>query len=157
MSIERMPNPAILIPEAMQALIAVNHAVQGCGVDGKLLALSHLRASQINGCSPCVAGGAQQLRMHGATDEQVDTVAAWRETPWFSDEERAALALTEAVTRLADRPDAVPDEVWDMAAKYFDQRELAGLLLNIAVTNAFNRLNAPTRQQARGSRQAAGR
>ncbi|MFU8875769.1 carboxymuconolactone decarboxylase family protein [Micromonospora sp. SL4-19] len=148
MSTERMPNPAVLIPEAMEALMAVNRAIAGAGVDGKLLALSHLRASQINGCGPCVAGGAHQARQHGATDEQMHAVAAWRETPWFSDEERAALALTEAVTRLADQPDPVPDQVWDVAAKHFDQKELAALLLSIAITNAFNRLNAPTRQQA---------
>jgi AhpD family alkylhydroperoxidase len=145
---ERMPNPAVLIPGAMEALGAVNQAIVGAGVDGKLLALSHLRASQINGCGPCVAGGAHQAHRHGATEDQVHAVAAWRETPWFSDEERAALALTEAVTRLADCPDPVPDQVWDVAAKHFDQKELAALLLNIAVTNAFNRLNAPTRQQA---------
>jgi len=150
MSTERMPNPAVLIPEAMEALIAVNKAIHRAGLDAKLLALSHLRASQINGCSPCVAGGAQQFRRHGATEDQVNTVAAWRETPWFSEEERAALALTEAVTRLADNPDPVPDEVWDVAAKHFGQKELAALLLNIAITNTFNRLNAPTRQQAGG-------
>ena len=148
MATERMPNPAMLVPEAMQALMAVNRAVAGAGLDGRLLALTHLRASQINGCGPCVAGGAQQARQAGASTDQVDAVAAWRETPWFSDEERAALALTEAVTRLADRSDAVPDRVWDMAAKHFDRQELAALLLNIAVTNLFNRLNAPTRQQA---------
>jgi AhpD family alkylhydroperoxidase len=148
MSTERMPNPAGLIPGAMEALMDVTKAVAATGVDGKLLALSHLRASQINGCGPCVAGGAYQARQHGATDNQVHAVAAWRETPWFSSEERAALALTEAVTRLADHPDAVPDQVWDMAAKHFDHKELAALLLNIAITNAFNRLNLPTRQQA---------
>ncbi|MEV4655935.1 carboxymuconolactone decarboxylase family protein [Micromonospora sp. NPDC049301] len=148
MSTERMPNPAVLLPEAMEALKALNRAVAGAGVDGKLLALSHLRASQINGCGPCVAGGAHQARQHGATADQVHAVAAWRETPWFSDEERAALALTEAVTRLADQADPVPDQLWDVAAKHFDQRELAALLLNIAITNAFNRLNVPTRQQA---------
>jgi AhpD family alkylhydroperoxidase len=148
MATERMPNPAMLIPEAMDALLAANRAVVGAGVDGKLLALSHLRASQINGCGPCVAGGASQALRHGATGDQVHAVAAWRETPWFSDEERAALALTEAVTRLADRPDPVPDQVWDLAAKHFDQKELAALLLNIAITNTFNRLNAATRQQA---------
>ena len=128
--------------------MAFNRVVAGAGVDGKLLALSHLRASQINGCGPCVAGGAYQARQHGATAEQVDAVAAGRETPWFSEEERAVLALTEAVTRLADQPDPVPDQLWDVAAKHFDQKELAALLLNIAITNAFNRLNAPTRQQA---------
>jgi AhpD family alkylhydroperoxidase len=148
MSTERMPNPAVVIPAAMEALMAVNKAIVGAGVDGKLLALSHLRASQINGCAPCVAGGAHQAREHGATADQVHAVAAWRQTPWFSDEERAALALTEAVTRLADQPDPVPDRVWDVAAKHFDQKELAALLLNIAIANAFNRLNAPTRQQA---------
>jgi AhpD family alkylhydroperoxidase len=148
MATERMPNPAVLVPGAMAALMAVTTAVGDAGLDGKLLALSHLRASQINGCGPCVAGGAHQAHQHGATADQVHAVAAWRETPWFSDEERAALALTEAVTRLADRTDAVPDHVWDVAAKHFDQKELAALLLNIAVTNAVNRLNAPTRQQA---------
>lgn len=148
MSTERMSNPAVLVPGAMEALMGVNKAIAGAGVDGKLLALSHLRASQINSCSPCVAGGAFQATQHGASADQVNTVAAWRETPYFSEEERAALALTEAVTRLADRSDPVPDEVWDLAAKYFDQNELAALLLNIAITNAFNRLNAPTRQQA---------
>ncbi|MEV4299180.1 carboxymuconolactone decarboxylase family protein [Microbispora rosea] len=148
MSTKRMPNPAALIPEATEALMAVNRAVADAGVDGRLLALSHLRASQINGCAPCVAGGVHQAQRHGVTADQVHAVAAWRETPWFSDEERAALALTEAVTRLADRPDPVPDQVWDMAAKHFDQKELAALLLNIAITNAFNRLNVPTRQQA---------
>ncbi|GAB3151054.1 carboxymuconolactone decarboxylase family protein [Microbispora hainanensis] len=148
MSTERMPNPAALIPEAMEALMALNRAVAGAGVDGRVLALSHLRASQINGCAPCVAGGVHEARRHGATADQVHAVAAWRETPWFSDEERAALALTEAVTRLADRPDPVPDEVWDMAATHFDQKELAALLLNIAIANAFNRLNVPARRQA---------
>lgn len=148
MSTERMPNPAVLVPGAMDALMALTKAIAGAGVDGKLLALSHLRASQLNGCGPCVAGGAHQARQHGATADQVDAVAAWRQTPWFSDEERAALALTEAVTRLADRQNPVPDRVWDLAATHFDQKELAALLLNIAVVNAFNRLNVPTHQQA---------
>jgi AhpD family alkylhydroperoxidase len=148
MSTERMPNPAMVIPEAMPALMAVNQAIAGTGVDGRVLALSHLRASQINGCGPCVAGGARQAGQAGVTADQLHAVAAWRETPWFSAEERAALALTEAVTRLADRPDPVPDEVWDVAAKHFDQKELAALLLTIAMANAFNRLNRPTRQQA---------
>jgi len=145
MSTERMPNPAVLIPAAMEALTVVDRAV--AGLDGRLLALSQLRASQINGCGPDVVRGAQRARRHGATEEQVHAVAAWRETPWFSDEERAALALTEAVTRVADRSDPVPDRVWDVAAKYFDQQELAALLLNIAITNAVNRLNTSTRQQ----------
>jgi AhpD family alkylhydroperoxidase len=151
MPTERVSNPAMVIPGAMSALTALTAAVAGAGMDGRLLALSRLRASQINGCGPGVADGAARARHHGATANQVDAVAAWRETPWFSDEERAALALTEAATRLADRPDPVPDEVWDVAAKHFDQKELAVLLLNIAVTNAVDRLNVPTRQQAGNS------
>jgi AhpD family alkylhydroperoxidase len=148
MSTERMPNPAVLIPEATAALLALDGAIAGAGVSERILALSHLRASQINGCGPDVAAGAGRAGRAGATTDQIHAVAAWRQTPWFSDEERAALALTEAVTRLADRPDAVPDQVWDLAAKHFDHKELAALLLNIAVTNAHNRLTAPTRQQA---------
>ncbi|HEX6353081.1 carboxymuconolactone decarboxylase family protein [Actinophytocola sp.] len=148
MATERMPNPAVLVPGAMAALAAVDEAVAGAGLDAKLLALTHLRASQINGSGPCVTGGAHQAHQHGATADQVHAVAAWRETPYFGDDERAALALTEAVTRLADRPDPVPDQVWDMAAKHFDQKELAALLLNIAITNAVNRLSTSTRQQA---------
>ena len=148
MSTERMPDPAVLLPEAMAALTAVDRAVAGAGVDGRLLALSRLRANQINGCGPGVAGSADQARRHGATADQVQAVAAWRETPWFSDEVRAALALTEAVTRLADRSDPVPDRVWDVAAKHFDQKELAALLLNIAIANAVDRLDVPTRRQA---------
>jgi AhpD family alkylhydroperoxidase len=138
----------------MEALQALSAAAAGNGLPPATVDLVHLRASQINGCGPCVADGVQRSLDHGATEEQVHAVAAWRETPWFSDEERAALALTEAVTRLADHPDPVPDHVWDRAAKYFDQRELAALVLNIAVTNAVNRLAAPTRQQAGGRKQA---
>ncbi|WP_020524135.1 carboxymuconolactone decarboxylase family protein [Catelliglobosispora koreensis] len=147
MSTERLPNPAFLVPEAMQGLADVNAAVSRTGLDSVMLALSDLRASQINGSGACVFRGAEAARRHGASTEQINSVAAWSEVLCFSDEMRAALALTEAVTRLADSPDPVPDEVWDRAATYFDQKELAALLLNIAVTNAFNRLNVATRQR----------
>jgi AhpD family alkylhydroperoxidase len=144
-----MPDPAALVPGAAAALTALTTAVTGGGEDGGLLALSRLRASQINGCGRGVAEGVRLARRHGATADQVHTVAAWRETAWFSDEERVALAVTEAVTRLADHPDPVPDRLWDTAAKHFDHRELAALLLTIAVTNAVDRLDVPTRRQAR--------
>jgi len=75
-------------------------------------------------------------------------VAAWREAPYFTDDERAALALAEAATRLADRADPVPDEIWDEAADHYDERGLAALILMIGMTNLFNRLNATTRQVA---------
>ena len=148
MSTERMPNPAVLVPGVTAALAALTAAVGSAGLDDKLLALSRLRASQINGCARGVAAAANQARRDGGSADQVDAVAAWRESPWFRDEERAVLALTESVTRLADHPDPVPDRVWDTAAKYFDCQELAVLLLNIAIANATDRLDTPARQQA---------
>ena len=108
----------------------------------------HLRASQINGCSFCCDSGSRHAKAGGETDERLFSVAAWREAPYFTDAERAALALTEAVTRLSDRADPVPDGIWDEAARHYDERGLAALLLMIATTNVFNRLNVPTRQPA---------
>jgi AhpD family alkylhydroperoxidase len=122
--------------------------VETGGVPPRTLALVHLRASQINGCSACVDGGARGAKKAGDTDERLFTVAAWRETPYFTDAERAALALTEAVTRLSDRPDPVPDEIWDEVARHYDERALAALILAIATVNVWNRLNVTTRQVA---------
>ncbi|MFI6498124.1 carboxymuconolactone decarboxylase family protein [Nonomuraea typhae] len=144
----RMKNPAFVLPGAMQPIQDIFQAVHAGGVDGQTLELVHLRVSQINGCSACVDAGAKTARKAGVSDERLATVAAWRETPYFSDEERAALALAEAATRLADRADAVSDEVWDTAATYFDEKQLAALVMMIGVTNMFNRLNATTRQIA---------
>jgi alkylhydroperoxidase family enzyme len=90
----------------------------------------------------------RELRKAGAPDERIFGVAAWRESPYFTDPERAALALTEAATRLADRADAVPDDIWGAAARHFDERALAALLIEIALINAWNRLNAASRQPA---------
>ena len=144
----RMSNPASILPEAMNGIQALLKATRQAGVSQSLLELVHLRASQINGCSFCVDSGARSARKAGETDERLFAVAAWREAPYFSDAERAALALTEAVTRLADRADPVPDDIWDEAARNFDEKGLAAILLMIATTNLFNRLNAPTRQVA---------
>ena len=102
----------------------------------------HLRASQINGCSVCVDMHPKIARKVGETDERLFAVSAWRDTPYFTEAERAALALTEAVTRIADREDPVPDAIWNEAAKHFDERELATLILSIATINVWNRLNA---------------
>ena len=143
----RMKNPALVLPEARRALEALHAAGEGTSLPPAILALTHLRASQINGCSFCVDLGVRMARKAGEQDTRLFTVAAWRDAPGFTEAERAALALTEAVTRVADRSDPVPDRVWDVAAKYFDQQELAALLLNIAITNAVNRLNTSTRQQ----------
>jgi alkylhydroperoxidase family enzyme len=88
------------------------------------------------------------LKSTGETDERAFAVAAWRDTPYFTDAERAALALTEAATRLSDRADPVPDEIWDEAARHFDEKALAGLVLQIGLINLWNRLNETTRQIA---------
>ncbi|MFG2401399.1 carboxymuconolactone decarboxylase family protein [Streptomyces lydicus] len=144
----RMKNPAVVLPEAMQPLLDVAKATRKAGVPEETLELVHLRASQINGCSYCVDGGVKNARKAGVSDHKLFAVAAWREAPYFSDAERAALALTEASTRLADSSDPVPDAVWDEAADHFDEQQLAAIILTIGVTNLFNRLNATTRQPA---------
>jgi AhpD family alkylhydroperoxidase len=144
----RMSNPASLLPDATKAIQTLIVATRHGGVPQTTLELVHLRASQINGCSFCVDSGTRSARKAGETDERLFAVAAWREAPYFTDAERAALALTEAVTRLADRVDPVPDEIWDEATHHYDEQGLAALLLMIATTNLFNRLNAPTRQIA---------
>lgn len=144
----RMNNPAMVIPDAMKALHGLSSAIAQGDVPKSTLGLIELRASQINGCSVCLDMHARQMRQAGETDERLFAVAAWRDTPFFSDDERAALALTEAVTRLSDRADAVPDEIWNEAARHYNERALAGLLLAIALINVWNRLNVSTRQIA---------
>jgi AhpD family alkylhydroperoxidase len=135
-------------PEVMGAINALVKTVHSAGVAPATLELVHLRASQINGCSWCVNSGAQSAKAAGESDERLFTVAAWRETDYFTDAERAALALTEAATRLADRPDAVTDEIWADAAKHFSEPELQAIILWIATTNFFNRINTTVRQPA---------
>ncbi|GAT70236.1 alkylhydroperoxidase [Planomonospora sphaerica] len=144
----RMKNPVTIIPAAMQPIQALAKAAHSQGVPEELLEMVHLRVSQINGCSFCVDAGLKNLRKLGESDERIGLVSAWREAPHYTDAERAALELAEAATRLADRADAVSDAVWDAAADHFDERQLASILLLIAVTNLFNRLNAPIRQIA---------
>ena len=145
---QRMSNPATILPDVTKGVQALLIATRKGGVPPTTLELVHLRASQINGCSFCVDSGARSAKKAGETDERLFAVAAWREAPYFTDAERAALALTEAVTRLADRVDPVPDAIWDEATQHYDEQGLAALLLMIATTNLFNRLNAPIRQAA---------
>ena len=121
----RMKNPALVIPEAMQAL---SKSVQKHGIPENTLELVHLRASQINGCSVCLDMHSRQLKRAGETDQRLFTVAGWRDTPYFTDAERAALALTESGTRLSDRPDPVPDEIWEEAARQYDENAVVGSL-----------------------------
>src|SRR5262249_58065928 len=96
-------------------------------------------------------GGGGSAKQKGETDERLFAVAAWREVPYFSDAERAALALTEAATRLADRADPVPDSIWEEATRHYDEKQLAAIILMIATTNLFNRLNATTKQVPPGA------
>jgi AhpD family alkylhydroperoxidase len=144
----RMKNPAMILPDAMKGIQNLYKAMSQGGVPQQTLELVHLRASQINGCSACVEAGVRSAKKAGETDERLFAVAAWRETPYFTDAERAALALTEAATRLADRADAVTDEIWDEAADHFDEKGLAAIILMIATTNLFNRLNATIKEPA---------
>jgi AhpD family alkylhydroperoxidase len=142
----RMSNPAMIVPGALEALMALGKCTQNGGVPPRTLDLVRLRASQINGCSVCVDMHWREARKAGETDERLFAVAAWHEAPYFTNEERAALALTEAVTRLSDRADPVPDDIWEEATRHYDEPALAALVLAIATINLFNRLNAATRQ-----------
>ena len=144
----RMSNPTMILPEATRGIQALLRATRQGGVPSATLELVHLRASQINGCSFCVDSGARSAKKAGETDERLFAVAAWREAPYFTDAERAALALAEAVTRLADRSDPVPDEIWEEATRHYDEKGLAAIILMIAMTNLFNRVNITVKQPA---------
>jgi AhpD family alkylhydroperoxidase len=144
----RMTNPAMILPDVMGAIGGLNKAIHSGGVPHETLELVHLRASQINGCGACVDFGGRAATKAGETPERLWSVVAWREAPYYTDAERAALALTEAATRLADRPDAVPDAIWDEAAVHFDEKGLAAIILMIAMTNFFNRINVTIREPA---------
>jgi AhpD family alkylhydroperoxidase len=143
-----MSSPAMIVPGAMQALHALSAATDKIGVPAHTIGLVQMRASQINGCSVCIDMHARTLKKTGETDERLFAVAAWRDTPYFTDAERAALALTEALTRLSDRPDPVPDDLWAEVARHYDEAALSALILAIATINVWNRLNISTRQVA---------
>jgi AhpD family alkylhydroperoxidase len=142
----RIKNPFAHLPGALEAIHALHKATQKAGVPEATFELTRLRASQINGCSVCVDMHWRVLRKLGEKDQRIFAVAAWREAPYYSDAERAALALTEATSRLSDRADPVPDDVWKEAARHYDEAQLSALVLSIGVINLFNRLNAATRQ-----------
>ena len=134
----RMSNPAVLLPPVMKSLYAFSKSGEDLGVPKTTIDLIHLRVSQINGCSVCVDMHAKDLRKAGESDERLFAVAAWRDAPYFTDAERAALELAEAVTRIA--------EIWTLATKHYDERALAALLVAIAAINVWNRFNVATRQ-----------
>ena len=144
----RLSNPAATMPDALEGIQKMLVAVQKGGLSPSILTLTHMRASQINGCSSCIEGAIKHERRSGELDDRLLAVAAWHESSRFTADERAALALTECMTRLNDRADAVPDDIWNAAAEHFDERGLAALVVHIALVNLFNRLNVTTRQPA---------
>jgi len=143
----RIQNPAMLLSDAMPHLQALAKSTENAGVPAETLALAHARASQINGCGVCL-DMAFRFKKPDASAERLFAVAAWRDTPYFTDAERAALALTEAVTRLSDRSDPVPDDIWNEAKHHYSEPQLAAIVLHVAMTNVWNRLNVATRQVA---------
>ncbi|MGW0807839.1 carboxymuconolactone decarboxylase family protein [Nonomuraea sp. NPDC002799] len=144
----RMNDLYAIAADGYQAMLALETSIARSGLPKRTLELVRLRVSQINGCGFCVDMHSREAKQAGESDERLWAVAAWRETPYFTDEERAALALAEAATRLADNPEGVPDEVWDDAADNYDKESLAALLMGIAAINAWNRLNVTTRRLA---------
>ncbi len=144
----RMTNPAFAVPGAMAALLDLGRAVDRSGLPTRTRDLVHIRASQINGCGVCGVQHQREAKRRGESDERLWAVAGWRDSPCFTPAERAALALTEAVTRFADVSDPVPDAVWGEAASQFDDQQLGGLVLAIGSINLWNRINVTTRQVA---------
>lgn len=142
----RIKNPALSLPGASEALHALHQVTEKGDVPRVTLEIVKLRASQINGCSVCVDIHARALKKLGEKDERIFCVSAWREAPYYTDAERAALALGEAVTRISDRADPVSDEVWREALRHYSEPQLCALVMSIALINLYNRLNAATRQ-----------
>jgi AhpD family alkylhydroperoxidase len=144
----RMTHPAMLLPDALSAMQALSKSTKRSGLPIETTHLVHLRASQINGCAWCVEMHSRELAESGAPPERVYGVAAWREAPYFTEAERVALELTEALTRIADRGDPVSDELFERAAEQFDETALAALLVEIGAINVWNRLNVAVRVPA---------
>jgi AhpD family alkylhydroperoxidase len=134
-------------PEAVTGVQQILKSVYAGGVPRQLLELVHMRASQINGCSACIAYGIKSAEQDGLGAARLLELPGWRESLQYDEPERAALALTEAMTRLADHPDAVTDEIWAEAAEQFDESQLSALVSMIALTNFFNRVNTTLRVQ----------
>jgi AhpD family alkylhydroperoxidase len=144
----RMKNLNKVAAEGMQGMYAVEAYLRGSDVPHRTLELVKIRVSQINGCGFCLDMHNHDAKQAGETDERLFVVAGWREAPYFTPEERAALALAEAVTRIADNGQGVPDDVWDEAADHYDEKSLAALVMAIAQINAWNRISVTNRSVA---------
>ncbi|MGV9557084.1 carboxymuconolactone decarboxylase family protein [Streptomyces sp. NPDC003401] len=134
--------------KAMKHVVAAAMTLGESTLPASTRELVMLRASQINGCAGCVDMHTKDAAAAGETAQRLHLVAAWREAEVFTDAERAALRLAEEGTRIADAAGGVPDEVWAEAAKHYDDDQLAVLVAQIALINAFNRANVITRQPA---------
>lgn len=126
-------------PKVRQHMLAINAYLHGSSLGSRLLHLIEIRASQINGCAQCLDMHTQDARAEGESEQRLNTLAAWRETPFFDERERAALDWTEAVTRVAEGH--VADEVYERVKPHFSEQELIDLTLAIANINTWNRLN----------------
>ena len=126
-------------PELMKAVSALSQQVDTCGLEKSLLHLIKLRASQINGCSFCVEMHSREARRDGETEQRLYLVVAWKESPLFSERERAAFAWTEAVTRIADG--GVSDELYEKTLKHFSEEELTKLTVAVGMINIWNRIS----------------
>jgi AhpD family alkylhydroperoxidase len=134
-------NPYKASPQANQALAGLEHFVMSCGIERPLLELVKMRASQINGCAYCLDMHSKDARALGETEQRLYLLDAWREAPFYSDRERAALEWTETITLIAGKQ--VPDDVYDRVAAQFSPEEVANLTLAIATINSWNRLSIP--------------
>jgi AhpD family alkylhydroperoxidase len=128
-------------PELMKDVRALNKAVDECGLEKSLLHLIKLRASQINGCSYCVDMHSREAMQDGETQQRVFLVSAWKESPLFSERERAAFAYTEAVTLISNG--GVSDALYEETLKHFSEEELVKLSVAIGMINVWNRLCVP--------------
>ena len=130
-------------PGIIQAMLGLEKQVRQAGLDPRLLDLVRMRASQINGCAYCLDMHSKDARANGETEQRLYGLNAWRETPYYSDRERAALEWTEALTLVAET--RVPDDVYDRVRQQFSEDELVHLSLAIVAINGFNRLNIAAR------------
>lgn len=144
----RMPNPATVLPGTVTGVQQIFKAMDGGGASPTTLELIHLRVSQINGCSACVHGGTTNAQKAGETVDRLLMLATWRESDLYTPAERAALAVAEAATRLADTPEAVTDELWADLTEHHDTEAVSAIILMVALTNFFNRINTTVREPA---------
>ncbi|MEI7054953.1 carboxymuconolactone decarboxylase family protein [Nocardioides sp. CCNWLW239] len=143
-----MKNPAEVLPQAFKGIGNLLAAVSQGGLPETTTELVAMRVSQLNGCAACLQGHAERIDDVGLSIEKVVGLAGYRESPFFDEAEKAALALADAMTRLADAEDAVPDELWREVTKHYDEQQTAALVVCIATHNLFNRINVTVREDA---------